>query len=105
MSGFRLTPQAERDLDDIWLQIAQDSGNIDTATRFVDSISERFPMLGRFPYLGRSRHEDLHSGVRSFAAGDYVALYRIIEDDLVLILRVVHGNRDIAAILRRDAPQ
>jgi plasmid stabilization system protein ParE len=36
--------------------------------------------------------------VRSFAAGDYVILHRIVQGDVVLILHVVHGSRDIAAI-------
>ena len=47
--------------------------------------------------MGR-RRGDLGPGVRSFAAGDYVILHRIVEDDVVLILHVVHGSRHIAAL-------
>ena len=33
-----------------------------------------------------------------FAAGDYIILHRIVEDDVVLILHVVHGSRDVAGL-------
>jgi hypothetical protein len=38
---------------------------MDVATRLVDSITERFSLLARFPYLGRARDEDFGAG-RSF---------------------------------------
>jgi hypothetical protein len=31
MSGYRISPVAEGQLDDIWLRIARESGSIDTA--------------------------------------------------------------------------
>jgi len=39
MSGYRLSSEAEAQLDDIWLYVARQSGSIDTATRIVQSIS------------------------------------------------------------------
>jgi plasmid stabilization system protein ParE len=36
-------------------------------------------------------------GLRSFSAGDYVIVHRIVEDDVVLILHVLHGSRDLPA--------
>jgi hypothetical protein len=42
MSEFRLSPEAEAELDAIWIRIARDSGSIDTATRVVEGIIERF---------------------------------------------------------------
>ena len=98
MSEFRLSPEAERELDNIWLYIARESGNIDIATRVVDKITEYFWLLARNPYLGRARDEDLRLGLRSFPAGDYLIIHRIVEDDVVLILHVVHGRRDIARL-------
>ena len=98
MSEFRLAPEAEAELGDIWLHIARESGNIDIATRVIDDISEHFWLLARYPYLGRARDEDLRPGLRSFPVGDYLIIHRMIEDDVVLILHVVHGSRDIEAL-------
>jgi plasmid stabilization system protein ParE len=47
MSEFRLAPEAEAELDAIWLYIARNSGSIDLATRVVESITERFWLLAR----------------------------------------------------------
>jgi toxin ParE1/3/4 len=97
MSGFRLAPEAEAELDDIWLYIARGSGSIDTATRVVDNISEHFWLLARHPYMGRARN-DWRPGLRSFPVDDYLIIHRIAEDDVVLILHVLHGSRDVGAL-------
>jgi toxin ParE1/3/4 len=97
MNEFRLSPEAETELDGIWIHIARESGSPDIATRVVESIAERFWLLARYPYIGRRRDEDLRAGLRSLAAGDYVIIHRITEDNVVLILRVVHGSRDLIA--------
>ena len=98
MSGFRLAPEAEAKLDDIWLYIARGSGSIDTATHVVENITEHFWLLAQHPYLGRAR-ADWRPGLRSFLADDYLIIHRVLEDEVVLILHVVHGSRDIGALL------
>lgn len=39
--GFCLLPEAEADLDDIWLYVARASGGIEIANRLSDVITER----------------------------------------------------------------
>jgi toxin ParE1/3/4 len=97
--AHRRAPQADSDLDDIWYYIANKSGSFDVADRLADSITDRFFLLGRYPYLGRARDEDLRPGLRSFPVGDYIIIYRIENEDAV-ILRVMRGNRDIVALFR-----
>jgi toxin ParE1/3/4 len=99
MGHFR-TPQADSDLDDIWYYVATKSGNMDTADRLVDSITDRFYLIATHPNIGRARDEDLRPGLRSFPVGEYVIIYRIQDQD-VLILRVLRGSRDIAALFGR----
>ena len=98
MSEFRLSPEAEAELDGIWIHIARESRNTDIATRVVENITERFWLLARYPYMGRRRDDDLRPGLRSLPADDYLIIHRIEHDDVVLILHVVHGSRDIAAL-------
>ena len=95
--AHRLAPRAVDDLDETWLYVAQESGNIDIANRLVDTITERFLLLASFPYMGRSREEDFGPGYRSFPVGDYVIVYCIEHGD-ALILRVVHGRRQLEAL-------
>ena len=97
---FRVAPQAESDLDDIWYFLATQSSSIDVADRVVDSITARFALLTRQPYIGRRRDEDLRPGIRTLPVGDYVIAYRVDGAD-VLILRVLRGSRDIEALFRK----
>jgi toxin ParE1/3/4 len=101
MSEFRLSPEAEAEFDGIWSRIARETGNVEIATRVVESIAERFWLLARYPLIGRRRDDDLRLGLRSFPAGDYVIIHRIVEDDVALILHVVRGSRDVEALLGR----
>jgi toxin ParE1/3/4 len=96
--GFRLLPEAEAELDDIWLYIARESGSIEIANRLIDAITERFWLLAQYPQIGRRRDHDLRPGMRSFPVGEYVITYRVEGDD-VLILHVMRGSRDIEGIL------
>jgi|ERR1700678_643225 toxin ParE1/3/4 len=97
--AHRLAPAAEAGLDDIWYNAAKVSQSFEIADRLVDSITDRFFLLATHPHIGRRRDEDLRPGLRSFPAGEYVIIYRI-EDDDVLILHVVRGSRDVGALFR-----
>ena len=93
--AHRLAPEAKVDLLELWSYVA-DERSTETADRLVDSISARFVLLSRHPHVGRQR-DDLRTGIHSFAVGNYVVLYRIDGDD-VLIQRVVRGSRDLEAL-------
>jgi toxin ParE1/3/4 len=97
--AHRLSPRAEGDLDDIWYYVAKESGSMEVA-RLIDSMTDRFFLLGGFPYMGRPRDEDLGAGYRSFAVGDYVVVYAVEGED-VLVLRVAHGRRDLDRLFPR----
>jgi len=97
--AHRLAPEAEAELDDIWYYIVKESHSIETADRVVDSINDRFFLLATYPHIGRRRDEDLRPGLRTFPVGEYVIIYRVEGED-VLILHVIRGSRDIEALLR-----
>jgi toxin ParE1/3/4 len=83
-----------------WYYVASKSGSLDIADRLIDSITDRFFLLASHPNIGRTRDEDLRPGLRSFPVGEYIIIYRIQDED-VLILRVLRGSRDIAALFGR----
>lgn len=68
------------------------------ADRLIDAITDRFSLLASNPHIGRKRDEDLRLGLRSFPVGEYIILYRIGGED-VLILHVTRGSRDIPKLL------
>jgi toxin ParE1/3/4 len=96
-------PGRNRRLNPTWTRSgtsSQRNSSIDVADRVIDSITTRFALLARQPYIGRRRDEDLRPSVRSFVVGDYVIAYRV-DGDNVLILRVLRGSRDIEALFHR----
>ena len=76
MGRHWLSPEAEADLDEIWLHVVHKTGKIEIADHIIDNITERFWLLGQRPHIGRAR-DDLRPALRSFPVGDYVILYRI----------------------------
>ena len=95
--AHRVARHAEADLDDIWLHVARESGSIEIANHLIDAITDRFYKLGFFPHIGRSREEIFGPGYRSLAVGEYVIVY-CVENEDALILRVLHGRRDLEAL-------
>jgi toxin ParE1/3/4 len=95
--AHRRAPQADADLDEIWYYIVKESDSIEIADRFIDSLTERFLLLARHPHVGRLR-DDLRPGLRIFPVGRYVILYRVQDED-VLILNVVAADRDLDRLL------
>ena len=73
---YRLSPLAERDLDEIWSYVAEDASPT-TADRFIDDIIDRFDLLAEQPRMGRTRSE-FGPGVRSFAVENYVIYYFVM---------------------------
>ena len=97
--AHRVAPAAEIELDGIWLYVARKSGSFEVADRQIDSITQRFYLVARYPHIGRRRDHDLRPGLRSLPAGDYIIVYRTDGEDVV-ILHVIRGSRNIQAMLR-----
>ena len=76
------------------------TASIETANRLIDTLTERFLTLASFPYLGRSREDEFGPGYRSLAVGEFVIVY-CVEGKDILILRVVHGRRDLERLFGR----
>ena len=93
--AHRVAPEAETELDNIWDYVAKDSGNCRPPHRFH---CRAFLPPGLPPAIGRRRDEDLRPGLRSFPVGEYVIIYRLKGED-VLILHVLRGSRNIEALL------
>ncbi len=88
---YRITKQAEHDLDEIYVYWAR-RVSPETADRLIENIVDRFWLLGEHPDAGRSS-EDIAAGVKCFPAGKYLIYYRAARRGTD-ILHVFHGARD-----------
>jgi toxin ParE1/3/4 len=96
--ALELSPEAENDLTEIGAYIAQKSGSIETARRFLEKIVETCQRLAENPAMGQLRPEFLSGLYRSFSVGNYVIYFRPVEHG-VRIARVLHGARDHDSLL------
>jgi len=92
------TRQAEADLLNIWLHIAEH--DLSAADRFFDRVERRCGTLARRPRLGTARPE-IAADARSLVEGRYLILYRIV-GQIIEIVRVVHGARDLPTLFKRN---
>jgi toxin ParE1/3/4 len=91
--GYRLTHKAQSDLETIADHVAEQ--NPPAAVRLTRFFIQKLELLATQPFSGQAC-EDLLPEVRRLVMGAYIAFYRA-EDSEVLILRVLHGRRDITA--------
>jgi toxin ParE1/3/4 len=94
-----LSPLARLDLVDAAFFIAE--GTPIAADRFLRSMTEAIERLASRPMLGRSRPE-LGRNLRSIAHRSYVIIYRPTPPTGVVVVRVLHGARDIPPLFDED---
>ncbi len=96
MNRYVLSVAAELDLDSIWEYIAQD--NIDAADRWISKLFDEFEALGRTPRMGHKREDLTSFPILFWPVSAYLVLYRV-QDELVEIVAVTQGARDIPSFL------
>lgn len=94
MLELEISPQAENDLVETWLYVAEDQPI--NADRYLDKLQEKAQKLAEFPDLGRDRPE-LAEGLKSFPVDRYNLYYTTTESKLILV-RVLPADRDITAL-------
>ncbi len=99
---FCLTDEAQKDMQDIWLHIAQDS--VPSAEKFANELEEAFFRLSRHHSLGSRRPELLDMPVRFWVIHNYYIIYNP-ETDPLQILRIISSFRDIKNTFKLSQPQ
>jgi toxin ParE1/3/4 len=88
----------EADLAEIWAYVASEASE-PSATRLLAKITGACDRLLTFPLSGATR-DQLAAGLRVLFEGNYAAYY-LATDSEVILVRVLHGARDAAAIAER----
>lgn len=93
-----VSPLAERDIESIWVFIAE--RNFDAAARVCDEIAAEIRKLAENPGMGHRRVDVRDERYRFWKIFSYLIAYRVDDQELVGI-RVVHGARDIPSLFNR----
>ena len=105
MSRIIRRPSADRDLVEFFRHYAREAG-IRVADRFFAQAKATFSRLAAMPGMGAryQPEEPLYAGLRYFPVSRfrmYLVFYLPIPEGIE-VLRILHGARDIAAILAED---
>ena len=96
MKSFDLTPDALEDILSIWEFIAEDS--VEAANRVLGKLNEAFQQLVQMPGLGHRRRDLTKRDLRFWTVYSYLIIYR--QSDPLLIVRVLHGKRNVKKLLK-----
>jgi len=96
-SRWVILPAAETDMSDIW-HYGADNWGIEQADRYADGLFALFDLLADFPEMARERTE-FDPPVRIHPSAEHLIIYRV-EQDRLIILRVLGAGQDWQAILR-----
>jgi len=99
MADLRWSLTAEADLQAIEDFIANDS--VLHAVQFLDRLIHAAEQLTHAPKIGRVVPEFNREDLRELLFRAYRIVYQV-RGETVTVLRVVHGARDLARLVRRD---
>ena len=92
-----ISPQAYRDLDEIYAYIAAELLSPDTAADLVDEIEEAIFRLEQLPERGAERKTGLYAnkGYRQLFVKNYTIVYRVDNDlKTVMIITVKYSHQN-----------
>jgi plasmid stabilization system protein ParE len=99
MPSYELSPQAVDDLLEIQEHIAQD--NPVASEALIEEFFGAFEHLARWPRAGHARTDLTEQQVLFWPVRSYLVVYRApVGSVLLQIVAVLHGARDLSAILR-----
>ncbi len=79
---------------------------LEAATRFLDAVAGSVETVCVMPEMGAPKHfkNPVLAGLRSWPVKDFedTRIYYVIQGDVLRVVRVLHGRRDIRKILERE---
>lgn len=95
MRQLHFTDDADRNVVEIAVYIATESSSRDVAVAFTERLRAKCRQLASLPAtLGTARPE-LRADIRSTPCQGYVIFFRYRADDVLEIVNILHGSRDI----------
>jgi len=85
------TESAYADLEDIENYISEDSPAV--ARKFISRIFDRIDQLYMYPESGKFLPEIKDNKLRELLLNKYRIIYRIVDEEHIDVIRVIHGAR------------
>ena len=99
MANYRLTKPALRDLEEIVTYLTREASAL-VSERIEARLFDAFADLARLRVLGHRRLDVRRKGLLFYVADPYLIAFRREARGNVMIIRVLHGRRNVGGILR-----
>ncbi|GAA1653985.1 type II toxin-antitoxin system RelE/ParE family toxin [Nocardia ninae] len=93
MSRYLLSPAAQADLEKIW-DYTCEQWNPGQAETYLRELQHAIERAAADPRIGHPC-EEIRAGYRSLAAGSHTLYYRVLDDDTIDVVRVLHQRMDV----------
>ena len=93
MARFKLTNEAVKDLEEIWIYTYQ-NWSVEQADRYYNLIIDEIEFLSSNPLSGRSM-DYIKEGYRVSKVKSHLVFYKIITNAAIEIIRILHQRMDV----------
>ena len=93
MRRFDLTRSARADLKSI-ARHTQERWGVRQRNAYLKEVDQVFRALAKNPSMGRAC-DDIREGYRKFPHGSHVVYYRLVGEEELLIVRILHMTMDV----------
>ena len=100
---YRLSGPAKEDLWEIWGYLAEHA-SLDIADRVVSELHAAMEKLVEMPGSGHLRMDLAGEALRFWSVHSYLVVYQPESTPLVVV-RLLHGARDVKTLLEEDSEQ
>ena len=94
MAKYHLTNKAVEDLSDIW-EYTVDTWLERQADDYYNMLIASFQKITENPQLFGLKYEEIAEGLHGYRANKHIIFYRILADEDILIIRILHQRMDL----------
>ena len=96
MAKYHLTKKAVLDLDAIWAYTLN-AWSEQKADEYYSSLVETFAAIAKRPCHLDKEYVEIHPGLYRRSCNKHLVFYRLVENDDIEIVRILHERMDIAS--------
>ena len=90
---YIISSKATEDLEQIW-QYTYFKWSEKQADKYYNLIIEKIEFIAQNATVGRTM-DDIKEGYRQYPVESHIIFYRISENNIVIVIRILHQNMDI----------
>jgi toxin ParE1/3/4 len=93
MTKYKLSNKAVSDLNDIW-EYTNEKWSVNQAEKYYTQLIHTFREIAKYPNIGKE-YSGIVKAVMGFRIGRHIIFYQKLNEEEILIVRVLHEQMDL----------